>query len=97
MRRLERVEVVNPIPKTADAVPDRLVVPSPTSDDHEVRAVAQHRPGFEKREEVLPGLDGADEQDEALRQLESLASRGQLLAAHRPKSRRNAMGHHGDA
>src|SRR6266480_5447075 len=78
-------------------LPDRFVAPSPRTDHHEVRPVPHEHPRVEKRVEVLARLDGADKEDESLRQLEAGAGLRSLLCAHGMELRGNAVRHDLDA
>ena len=70
---------------------DALVAPAPGADHHQVGPVPHHRPRLEKRFEVLARLDGADEQDESLRQLQARARVREILRAERPEHLRHAL------
>src|SRR2546430_13130762 len=90
--RLDRIEVMQPRSEARHLLPYLFVQPTPRSDDHKVRAIAHQHPGVEKRVQVLAGLDGADEQDETLRQLQPCPGLRSFLGAHRPEFLRDPMG-----
>ena len=87
---------MQPGSKAGHLLPYLFVPPTPRSNDNKVRAIAHQHPGVEKRVEVLAGLDGADEQDEALRQLQPRPRLRSFAGAHGPEFRRDPVGHHRD-
>src|SRR5947207_10740805 len=91
--RVEGLQVVESRPKSLHLFADGLIPPAPRSDDDEVGAVAHHRPRVEQSLEVLARLDGADEEDESLGNMEPGSCLLELIPRHRAESSRDPMRH----